>query len=250
MTVGAIEPTPHRSVWSTVSTLVTLAGNLIPLFGVLFWRWDTFQLLMLYWTETVILAFWTMRRLARLAPQDCGTFTVAGVAEPATPATLVRFFRSHAALFIVVHLALLWAFFSADWLKKVHGAGSFFFELFLANGVWVGLVIFAIGAWIAFVADGKPKHQGVAGRETDRSAAQPDGERSTAVGAIVGTLYLRVFIMQAAVILGAWVAQAAGSTAPLLIVIVLKTLADLGRIDGAALVRGSRFSDGRSSYQA
>ena len=48
------------------SVLFGLAANLIPLAGVLFWQWDTFQLLMLYWMETVIVAFWTIRRLARL----------------------------------------------------------------------------------------------------------------------------------------------------------------------------------------
>jgi hypothetical protein len=26
-----------------------LIGNVIPLYGVLWWQWDTFQLLMLYW---------------------------------------------------------------------------------------------------------------------------------------------------------------------------------------------------------
>jgi hypothetical protein len=32
------------------------------LHGVLYWQWDTFQLLMLYWMETVVLAFWTLMR--------------------------------------------------------------------------------------------------------------------------------------------------------------------------------------------
>lgn len=32
-------------------------------------------------------------------------------------------------MFTVVHLIFLWAFFSHEWLKKVHGIGSFFDEL-------------------------------------------------------------------------------------------------------------------------
>jgi hypothetical protein len=41
----------------TLSILVGLIANLIPLYGVLYWHWDTFQLLMLYWMETVFIAF-------------------------------------------------------------------------------------------------------------------------------------------------------------------------------------------------
>jgi hypothetical protein len=44
----------------TLSILVGLSANLIPLYGGLYWQWDSFQLLMLYWMETVIMAFWTI----------------------------------------------------------------------------------------------------------------------------------------------------------------------------------------------
>jgi hypothetical protein len=32
------------------------------IYGVFYWQWDTFQLLMLHWREAVILAFWTLMR--------------------------------------------------------------------------------------------------------------------------------------------------------------------------------------------
>jgi hypothetical protein len=147
MTDAADIAEPHRHRLSVVAIVISLASNLIPLFGVLFWGWDTFQLLMLYWMETVIVAFWTIRRLARLAPEECGAFKVNGVTQPATPSILVGFFSAHAGLFIIVHLVLLWAFFSAAWLKNIHDAASFFSELFLANGIWVALVLFFIASW-------------------------------------------------------------------------------------------------------
>jgi hypothetical protein len=40
----------------TLSTLVGLIANLIPLYGVPYWQSHTFQLLMLYGVETVIIA--------------------------------------------------------------------------------------------------------------------------------------------------------------------------------------------------
>ena len=37
-----------------------VAANLLPLAGVVFWGWDAFVILMLYWLETVVIAFWTI----------------------------------------------------------------------------------------------------------------------------------------------------------------------------------------------
>jgi hypothetical protein len=39
---------------------------------------------MLYWMETVIIAFWTIRRIARLPLQELGTITVNGRERTAT----------------------------------------------------------------------------------------------------------------------------------------------------------------------
>ena len=68
-----------------VARLVGLTANMIPLVGILYWQWDTFQLLNLYWVETVILAFWTLMRLSQLPPEACGTLTMNGKVEQATP---------------------------------------------------------------------------------------------------------------------------------------------------------------------
>jgi len=72
---SAPQPAAGRAL-RMLAMAATLAGNLVPLYGVLFWRWDTFQLLMLYWTETVIIAFWTIRRLANLPDSELGTITI------------------------------------------------------------------------------------------------------------------------------------------------------------------------------
>ena len=64
----AVERLRHRAslVHSGGSAFVAaLIGNMTPLYGVLYWQWDTFQLLMLYWAETVTRwkpSFWTLMR--------------------------------------------------------------------------------------------------------------------------------------------------------------------------------------------
>jgi len=219
---------PHiYRVFSALKAVATLVGNVIPLYGVLYWQWDTFQLLMLYWMETAILAFWTLKRLSRLTAGERGEITVNRKARPASQFDLVGFFTLHAGLFITVHLILLWAFFSYDWLKKVHGVGSFFFELLVANYVWVGLVFVILASAVAFLVDSAARQPQAAGTTE---------EGSDQVGPIVAGLYVRIVIMQVAIIFGALISGFVGSMAPLAIVIVLKTLIDLG-MSGRDLLR-------------
>jgi len=220
------------------SALVGLVANLIPLYGVLYWQWDTFQLLMLYWTETVIIAFWSLMRLSKLPEDRLGTMTVNGREQPATRKGLLWFFATHAGAFILAHLLFLWALFASGWLKNVHGAGGILHELFVANGIWLALIFMFVAGWIGFrsktddslltasPATASPAQTStVQSSPVDRSAKKAGAD---AVGAIVSTLYVRILIMQFAIIAGAMFAQSSGSLAPLLIVIGFKTLFDLG----------------------
>jgi hypothetical protein len=225
----------------TLSVLVGLAANLIPLYGVLYWEWDTFQLLMLYWMETVIIAFWTIRRIARVPLQELGTITVNGQIQAATRRMLCGFFTLHAGAFISVHLLFLWILFSGEWLKKVHGVASFFSELFVANGLWIALSFMFASGWISYLvsaSQGYPRQIERGLYPQKRLAPAPDARGDT-VGSIVGGLYVRIVIMQVAIIVGAIFARNYGSIAPLLIVIGFKTLADM-----AASIRGSSAFDG------
>ena len=38
--------------------------------GVIFWGWDAFVLLILYWLETAVIAFWTVVRVATSSPDE------------------------------------------------------------------------------------------------------------------------------------------------------------------------------------
>jgi hypothetical protein len=187
--------------------LAILVVNLIPLYGVLWWDWDTFQLLMLYWIETVVIAFWTICRLARLPEEEQRN-------AQRNPAAfgLAGFFALHAGIFITVHFVFLWAFFSYDWFKKVHGIGGFFYQLVIANGIWVAILLMLIVHSVSFFAEREP-------------TARASGDR---VMPIIGGLYARIVIMQIAILAGAWFSGFTGSLAPLVIVIALKTLFDLG----------------------
>ena len=229
-----------------LATLLTLVGNLIPLYGVLYWHWDTFQLLMLYWMETAVIAFWTIRRLAKLPKESLGTIKVNGVERPATIRDLVGFFSLHAGVFILAHLLFLWGLFSREWLEREHPGGALG-DLVTTNRVWVALLLLLlfIGSWISFLVDIKPGFvQRIEswlhpGRFVPQAAPAKGG-----VGAVVGVLYVRIVIMQVAIIFGAMLAQKIGSIAPILIVIGLKTLSDLAMGGHAPTGKGVTFSSG------
>jgi hypothetical protein len=215
------------------SVLVGLIANLIPLYGVLYWQWDAFQLLMLYWTETVIVAFWTILGITRVPVDQLGTITVGGRPRPATHKLLCGYFTLVASLFILGHLAFLWIMFSGEWLKKVSGSSSILKELYVTDGLWLALIFMFVSGWISYLTSPPP----VVPQPRRRDATQTLGkdtvantseEGSDAVGEVVGGLFVRITVMQIAIIVGGMLAKAYGSMAPLLIVIGCKTLIDAG----------------------
>jgi hypothetical protein len=213
------------------STLLALAGNLVPLGGVLYWGWDPFQLLMLYWMETVILAGWTMARIGVLPASELGTIKINGREQPGTNRVMVGFFSLHAGIFIGVHFLFLWLLFSDGWTKRVHGPVSFVRELVIESGAWIPLLFAFVAGLISFLIE---RQRAMA------SALAPDGKAEDRVGSVVGGLYGRIVVMQIAIIAGAWFAKEYGSKAPLLIVIALKTLFDLRLGGSLPFTAGSR----------
>ncbi|HHI68168.1 MAG TPA: hypothetical protein ENJ97_02455, partial [Planctomycetes bacterium] len=77
------------SAWSLI------LSNLLPLAGVLFWGWDAFSLLLLFWMENVVIG---VIHVFRLALAEGGT----GM-EKAGRFFLIPFFAVHYGLFTFVH---------------------------------------------------------------------------------------------------------------------------------------------------
>ena len=146
----------------------------------------------------------------------------------------------------------LYVLFSGDWFKKVHGVGSFFEELFVANGVWIALIFMFVSGWIYYLvstSQGYPRQmeRGLYPKKTVTPPPDGGGDR---IGSIVGGLYVRIVIMQVAIIVGAMFAQSFGSMVPLLIVIGFKTLADWGAAQrGSAGFESITLSSGDTTYK-
>ncbi len=91
------------------ATLILLAANLVPLIGVILWHWDAFILLMLYWLETAIMAFWAVLRIAIMPRNALGSIQFEGSDKPALPLAFAAFVTLHAGIFMSVHFFLQWS---------------------------------------------------------------------------------------------------------------------------------------------
>jgi hypothetical protein len=213
------------------STLILIAANLLPLVGVAFWQWDAFLLLMLYWMDTAVIAFWAMVRIATTPRDRLHDLRISsGGKSIDSPWAIVAFFTVHAGIFMAVHFLFLWELFAGAWAGKIHGPGDFVRLIIVESRLWIPLAGLMLGRGISFLFHlARPRtlqrleHALFPGRP-DQIAAQV---QAGSVGGEIGALYARVVIMQIAIILGGFLSMLLGSMAPFVILILLKTAVDV-----------------------
>lgn len=98
----------------TLSALVLIGVNTIPIFGVVFFGWNLFSILLLYWFENGIIGFFNVFKIALASKPMSGesSFTING--RPANrmgKAFLIPFFIFHYGLFWTVHGIFVVVFF-------------------------------------------------------------------------------------------------------------------------------------------
>jgi hypothetical protein len=206
------------------SILILLAANLAPLAGVMLWHWDAFILLMLYWLETAVVAFWTLVRIATMPRDALGGIRFEGSDKPAAPLALAAFFTLHAGIFMAVHFLFLWELFSGDWAQQVHGVRDFVVEIVIATALWVPLVglFIARGASVTFELTEPTLRRALrlAPRKKEISTLSP-------AETVLFGLYVRIFVMQLTIILGAWIAIMTGTVIAYVFLVAIKTAIDL-----------------------
>jgi hypothetical protein len=219
------------------SSLVLIASNALPLVGVLAWGWDAFVLLMLYWMESAIIAIWTIARIATLPPGAMGPLYVNGRPNN-SPLAMTTFFVVFLCAFMGAHLLFLWVIFAGEWKQRIHGLPDFYAQIVVASGLWGVLLMLFVSRGIAFLFHAlKPRFVlAVERRLPIPGLPHPAAAGPVDAGSVIGGVLGRIFLLQVAIIVGAFVAVAFGSRAPLFILVILKTLIDVG-LHTAAEVR-------------
>jgi hypothetical protein len=186
-----------------LSIAVLIVSNLVPLAGVLFWNWDLFLLMMLYWSETATIGFWMAASAVRHPPDGMHRASV-GVA--------VAFFAMHAGGFMAGHLLFLWVFFAGKWQDRIHGLGDFVREIVVGSGLWLPVLVMFIARGLTAWLD----------RPFELSAGAPRQD-----GPSLLRFYARIALMHVTILAGGILMQNYGPHAPLFLLVGLKLALDL-----------------------
>jgi hypothetical protein len=219
----------YRVSSSALAVVLLVAVNLVPLAGVLWWDWDLWSILVLYWIENGIVgAFNVLKILSARGPSLPGTSRVRFNGRPIEAVA-----RGPIALFFMVHYGGFWAghgLFVLLFLPLMGGIGfgsgvelghdgsfNLGFAPFPSAGPDWTLV--GLGAVGLAVSHGASFAFNYLGRGEYRSASPAQ---------LMLAPYGRLVILHVTIIFGAmvsvWIGSPVGS---LVVLVVLKTLLDL-----------------------
>jgi Family of unknown function (DUF6498) len=227
------------------SILALIATNLVPLFGVLFLSWDTFEIVGLYWIENVIIGAINVLKIATCFPNpsqlDATKFDTQDAVrrfskrgrgarrqQHASKLFFVPFFTLHYGIFCLAHGIFVLSFFEVESTGNgLLGGPRTFWQMMSERQLWWGVIALAASHLYSYAVN-------YLGR----------GEfRRTTVPALMIQPYARVVVLHLAIIFGAIVAGALGSTAGVLVILIVGKTA----IDLALHLAERRRNDGRKS---
>jgi len=204
---------------SNLSVLGLVAANTIPIFGVLYFKWDAFSIVLLYWAENLVIGFYNVLKIA--------TAKVAHPIEHLGKLFLIPFFIVHFGGFAAVHGLFILLLFGKG--QSLSSGGQHPWPCFL---VFVQLLIGVI--WQVYSTIPANMKIAIAALFVSHGVSFVDnfllkGEFASAKPKdLMGQPYSRVMVMHIAIIAGAFVSAALHSAAGILLVlIVLKTILDV-----------------------
>jgi len=203
---------------TNIPLIALIAANLIPFWGVLFWGWDAFHVVLLYWSENIVVGFYNVLKMV-----------FAKVSKPVEhlgKLFLIPFFTIHYGGFCAVHgffVLMLFSKGNVDFMDNISWPCFFVFLQMLLNvikqaySVMPTAMRYAMGALflshgVSFVYNYLIK-----------------GEYAKVeLNKLMGSPYARIVIMHLAVLFGAFLTMALGSPVGILIILVgLKTYLDV-----------------------
>lgn len=205
--------------WLDIPVIALLAANTIPLFGVLFLEWDAFFIVLLYWSENLVIGFYNILKII-----------FSRVSHPAVhlgKLFLIPFFIIHYGGFTAGHGLFLLAFFKEDVAKNVLESFKWpfilvFLELLINVVKQIYLIIpsqMKIAVLSLFISHGISFiHNYLLKGEYKNTKNQN----------LMAGPYGRVILMHITILGGGFLAMTMGSPAAiLLILIILKTFVDI-----------------------
>jgi len=201
-----------------ISVIALLAANTIPFWGVLFLGWDAFFIVLLYWSENLIIGFYNVLKIVFAAAPH----PIAHLGK----LFLIPFFTIHYGGFTAVHGLFVLAIFNKADENFMGGENWPFCLVFLEllvnvvrhmysvipSQMKLAILALFISHGVSFVYNYLLKREFVSANS----------------GKLMGSPYARILVMHFAILGGGFFAMALGSPAGLLLIlVVLKTFLDV-----------------------
>ena len=210
-----------QKTFSNLPLISLLVANALPVVGVLCFGWDAFAIVLLYWTENIVLGFYNVLKMAFVKMQH--------PAENLGKLFMIPFFVIHYGGFTAVHGVFVLAFFKQD----TEGFNPFpSGETWPCFLVFVQLLFSVIGQAISMLPGNML--YAIAGLFISHGVSFGynyfyKGERNrTNLQKLMGQPYGRIVVLHVAIIFGGFLTMALGSpVGVLLILVLLKTVIDV-----------------------
>ncbi len=209
----------------SLSSLVLITANLVPFFGVAFFNWDILAILLLYWTESVIIGGLNVLKIIACQNEDCTDGTV----QPANMALSPEEYRKQYPLSATGLKIMMVPFFIVHYGGFCYGHVNFVVGLFGSDNSLnprVGAALAELWQgpfWIAVAA--------IFGSHLFSFFTNYIGRgeyQRVNVNTLMFQPYGRIVIMHVAIIFGACLAMVFGSFLPVLMVLIVgKILIDM-----------------------
>lgn len=204
-----IEPSPYSGPRRRASLALLVLANLLPIYGVVFLEWDITALVVLYWSENLVLGFYTLAKMLVVSPLGSLFFGV--------------FFSIHYGGFCAVHgLFILVMLINPD-AEFLKGDTWPLFLVFLQLLLDVCRQVLAAApqAWLYAFAALMISH----GASFVLNFLLAGEREQSDVKQLMAAPYGRIVILHITIILGAFAVMALGQPLALLLILVALKLA-------------------------
>lgn len=179
------------------SIIALIIANVVPIIGVLFFDWSLFQIMFLYWLESIVIGFYNILKFIKM-----GWFL---------SIFYVPFFIVHYGMFMAVHLSFIFAFFAPELVfRSLFPPKETILMLISINAI--PLITLIISHGISFFLNFIGKHE----------------YENINIGEQVQAPYKRIILMHLTLLFGGWIIMLLKIPIfGLVLLVIFKTIADI-----------------------
>ena len=151
----AVQTLFERQNFSSPSVWALIIANIYPVIGVIFLHWQTFPLLLFFWTENLVIGFYTVLKMLTASSDN---------AKPAAKVFMIPFFCMHYGIFTLVHGIFVVAIFGTGFADSVSMDFDEVWQQVVGNGLIWGTLVLMVSHGLSFFQNyiGKNEYRQVA----------------------------------------------------------------------------------------